>query len=240
MADDEGGISADDDEQFLEVLGVTAATLFHALHSSLGLLPKYIRAARNGVDDREALLSAFDLIEEAINGAIELLRSLESYGSLRLGLSAEPVAVNAIVSRVSEEALRATSGDRQALVDLRLELAPSMPLAKANERHLGEVVRNLVDNALHAARSGDDPRVVVKTYYGGGLVTIDVTDTGCGFPPSVVPHLFRRSVREQNAHGLGLGLLISRRLMLFWEGDLLLAENGPGGATVRAVLRSCS
>jgi signal transduction histidine kinase len=68
-------------------------------------------------------------------------------------------------------------------------------------------------------------------------VYVDVTDNGPGVPREVRPRLFEpyatnRSVGE----GMGLGLAISRKIMLDHGGDLELVQTAGAGTTFRLVL----
>jgi two-component system C4-dicarboxylate transport sensor histidine kinase DctB len=62
-------------------------------------------------------------------------------------------------------------------------------------------------------------------------VTIRVSDSGPGIPPAMLPHLFEPfATSKPPGAGLGLGLMISRRIVRSFGGELAADHNVPGGA----------
>lgn len=102
---------------------------------------------------------------------------------------------------------------------------------------LGEALSNVIKNACeHTAPEG---RVEISARAGDGLVCLDVRDDGGGVAPETLPRLFERfnraapesSIRE----GCGLGLAITRSILLRHHGDAL-AANGKDGLIVSLYL----
>ncbi len=70
----------------------------------------------------------------------------------------------------------------------------------------------------------------------GKEVRFTVTDSGPGFAPDQLAHLFERFSRSADSRGSGLGLSIAHDLVLA-HGGTIRAFNGPtGGATVSFTL----
>lgn len=110
----------------------------------------------------------------------------------------------------------AAEGFAPAAADLGLALGvatdpPSFPALVDPER-LGQIVANLVENALRFARSS----VEVTVAAAGGSLELAVVDDGPGIPPEEAPRVFERlyTVRESPGRslGTGLGLAIVREL----------------------------
>ena len=93
-----------------------------------------------------------------------------------------------------------------------------------------EVLQNLLVNArVH----GRNP-ITVRATYKADYVVVRVEDRGPGIPPAVRSAIFERGRRASDAPGSGLGLYLSRQLMIEQNGSLWL-ENRPGGGASFAV-----
>ncbi len=79
-------------------------------------------------------------------------------------------------------------------------------IVHGDERRLGQLVRNLLDNALAHARA----RVAVTLSSGNGDARLVVEDDGPGVAADVAPRLFERFARGRGSAGSGLGLAICR------------------------------
>ena len=94
-----------------------------------------------------------------------------------------------------------------------------------------QIARNLVINAVKFTPHG---RVEVSLSKGDGFVLFCVKDTGPGVQVAFEERLFQEFSRGPNSEGIegtGLGLALSQRLARAMNGEVLLAENGPSGAT---------
>jgi signal transduction histidine kinase len=96
---------------------------------------------------------------------------------------------------------------------------------------LGQVVRNLLDNACRHASS----TVVVRLGEDGDLVVLDVSDDGSGIEAADRARVFDRFVRLDDARardegGSGLGLAIVRKIVDSIGGSVLVEDSASGGA----------
>jgi signal transduction histidine kinase len=109
----------------------------------------------------------------------------------------------------------------------RLELRLSMPDVPIRIRHdpqrIGQVVNNLVGNAIKFTPPGG--RIDVSVAANGDGARIDVADTGAGIDPSELPRIFERFYRGSGANeargsGSGLGLAIVRSIVDMHHGTI--------------------
>ena len=143
--------------------------------------------------------------------------------------------------RVSEQELErvvteAVSRARQAFG----EAAPEVSLALESLRWdvdgeaLGDVVVNLVTNALIAVETLPQGRVSVTQHRTDEGVCIAVEDNGPGVPPALLPRLFEPFVtgrgRDARRPGTGLGLALCRKWVERHGGTLTHARPATGGA----------
>jgi signal transduction histidine kinase len=96
---------------------------------------------------------------------------------------------------------------------------------------LGQVVRNLVDNAARHAGS----RIAVDVRETGELVELVVEDDGPGIPDGQRERVFERFVRldearARDAGGSGLGLAIVKEIVAVAGGDVRVSSSALGGA----------
>jgi two-component system sensor kinase FixL len=69
----------------------------------------------------------------------------------------------------------------------------------------------------------------------GGMVALEVSDTGPGVSQEVVEQLFKPFVTTKPG-GMGVGLSISRRIVEAHGGELTMRRNDAGGACFRMTL----
>jgi C4-dicarboxylate-specific signal transduction histidine kinase len=73
----------------------------------------------------------------------------------------------------------------------------------------------------------------------GARVHLDATDTGGGIPASIRPRIFDPYITTRRiGEGMGLGLAISRKILLDHGGELALAATSASGTTFRITLRA--
>jgi len=92
----------------------------------------------------------------------------------------------------------------------------------ADPARLSQVLSDLVANALKFTERG---QVTISTELYDRSVAIHVIDTGIGIPVAQLPRLFEDFYQGDGAHGrdprgCGLGLTLSRRLIIRMGGDL--------------------
>ncbi len=144
-----------------------------------------------------------------------------------LPVSPEPSEVRLLVE---EARSRFLSGP--AVNPLELELADDLPLVMADRLRIVQVLSNLLSNA--AGYSPDDSPIVVSARRDGFNVAVSVEDRGRGIPAEVMPELFRKFSRANDANtapgvdGSGLGLAICRGIVETHGGRIWAESDGPG------------
>ncbi|MGH2728070.1 MAG: ATP-binding protein [Actinomycetota bacterium] len=135
------------------------------------------------------------------------------------------------VSEVLEETL-SELGDARRRVQLATD--PSLPRIATDSQRLGQVARNLIENALKF--SGDDHPVRVTVVPDGGRLLLEVADKGAGIPQDELPHIFERfhqvgGSMRRHRQGLGLGLYIVRNLVEALNGSVTVSSSVGEGST---------
>ena len=103
---------------------------------------------------------------------------------------------------------------------------------RADRDRLGQVLVNILSNALDAMTGHAHPRIEISLIETGEGIDVSIRDTGPGLDPKILPRLFEPFFTTKLAgSGLGLGLAISERIMRDF-GGAMRAENADGGGAV--------
>jgi two-component system phosphate regulon sensor histidine kinase PhoR len=163
-------------------------------------------------------------IVQMVNELLDLSR-IESGGAI-VHLDDVDVAALAVEST---ERLRLFA-ERQG-VRLRVDAAPDPGRVRGDEARLGQVLVNLIHNAVKFSPDGGEVTVGVRRE-GAELVT-SVTDEGIGIPRASVGRIFERFYKVDRARvrggGTGLGLAIARHVVEQHGGRIWVeSEEGRG------------
>jgi C4-dicarboxylate-specific signal transduction histidine kinase len=123
-------------------------------------------------------------------------------------------------------------------VALETQLSEHVPVILADRIELQQVILNLMMNAIEAMSGvGGGPRdlLVRSGTDGSEHVVISVQDSGPGFDPESLEHLFD-AFYTTKPQGLGMGLAISRSIIEAHGGRLWATANPDKGATFRFTL----
>lgn len=117
-------------------------------------------------------------------------------------------------------------------INLETDLQPAHCVG--NQEQLGQVVTNLLTNAIHYNRPTGKIRVVVTPE--PGVATFTVSDTGTGIPEEDLPHIFERFFRadksRSRANGRsGLGLAIASSIVSAHGGRIFATSRLSQGST---------
>lgn len=123
---------------------------------------------------------------------------------------------------------------QQRGITLAIDAPPTVPL-RGDAGRLGQVLDNLLSNALKFTPSGG--RIGISVQPTDGSVVLRVTDTGRGLTPDEIGRLFRpfsqvHQPGEIKERGTGLGLFISRAIAEGHGGTLQADSPGRGLGTV--------
>ena len=120
-------------------------------------------------------------------------------------------------------------------VTLETDVAPDLPSVRADEGRIGQVLLNLVGNALQYTPPGG--RVTHPRPPPGRCRAPGRGDTGIGIAPDHLPHVFERFYRVDKSRsraggGSGIGLTIAQHLVEAHGGQIQAASDGPGRGSV--------
>lgn len=114
-------------------------------------------------------------------------------------------------------------------VTINRRVAAELPPIDGDPVRLGEVLSNLLLNALNHTPAGGSV-VVSAERAGDGRIAFEVHDTGSGIAAETLPHIFDRFVKAPDSQGAGLGLAIAKSLVESHGGEIT-AHSEPGAGT---------
>jgi signal transduction histidine kinase len=126
------------------------------------------------------------------------------------------------------------AGAASAGVALGWRAAPGVPELEVDPVRIGEVLANLLANAVRHTPAGGSVDVTVEPAGTGARFT--VADTGQGIDPKDLPHVFDRFMKSADSGGVGLGLAIAKSLVEAHGGSITAGSRPGAGTTMRFVL----
>ncbi len=137
-----------------------------------------------------------------------------------------PASPNEIVN----EALSVFDGRLEG-IRVRKDLAPDLPVIRADGELLRRVLVNLIDNAAESMEGSSIKELFLCTRFNGDreIVEIIVADCGHGISPEDKDRLFLPHFSTKD-RGTGLGLAIASRIMAEHYGSIRVEDNLPTGA----------
>jgi signal transduction histidine kinase len=202
------------------------ADVAHELRTPLSVIRAHVEGMADGIYEPTADHLALIADETSVMGRLlddlQLLSNAEA-GALRL--HRERIEPRELLGS-SEATFRAQAGE--AGVTLVVEAEEDLPVVDVDPIRIGEVVANLVSNALRHTPTGGT--ITIAAAREGDDVAFRVTDTGEGIPADELAHVFVRFARSAESRGSGLGLAIAKSLVQA-HGGTISAESEPGNGT---------
>jgi two-component system C4-dicarboxylate transport sensor histidine kinase DctB len=124
---------------------------------------------------------------------------------------------------------------RAAGVRLEVQRPPNLPLIHASRIRIGQVLVNLLQNALDAVTGVQRPHVRLEVSVAGETVRLSVSDNGAGIANDLVETIFQPFFTGK-PQGTGLGLGISREIVWDHGGTLSVGFSALGGAEFTVLL----
>jgi signal transduction histidine kinase len=226
----------------LESVEATRRRLFgdlaHEIRTPVSVLEAYLEAVEDGVKplDRETITMLRDQTRRLVRFS-EDVASLAQAEESQASIAPTNVAPGALIDTAVT-----TAADRFAAkgVTLTSRIDGDLPPLWADQHRLGQVLANLLDNALRHTASGG--RVDITATAERDEIIISVTDDGDGIPAEHLSHVFERfyradAARDREHGGAGIGLAIAKALVDAHHGDITASSRGPGtGATFTITL----
>jgi two-component system sensor histidine kinase BaeS len=207
----------------LELIGNVA----HELRTPLSSIKGYMEGLIDGVLPAGA--ATFRQVYREADRLQRLVYDLQELSQVEAGafdLNLQPTSVMDLVKAVMARLGRQFEDKGVAL---EIDVPSNLPPVQVDGDRIGQVLLNLVGNALQYTPAGGE--VCLRARREGGMVRLAVEDSGIGIAPEHLPRVFERFYRVDRSRsrvggGSGIGLTIARHLVEAHAGQIGVTSDG--------------
>ena len=223
----------------LAELGTLASGMAHEIGTPMNVIlgrAEFLERKTKDPDTAKGLQTIVDQVERITRIMNQLLTFAR-----RRPIARRPTNLNKVVEDTLEMVGERLQRHR---IEMRADLAPALPLADADPDQIGQVILNLVINALHAM--GDDGTLCVRTVVvpiagrsddSADMIEVSVSDTGHGIGPEDLDKIFNPFFTTKAVgKGTGLGLTVVHGIVQEHGGHILVESEIQKGTTFRVQL----
>ena len=193
------------------------ANVSHELRTPLTAIKGYVEALQDeGWDESSRAFKFLKIIERHTERMDKIVSDLLLLSELDVKdrvIKKEPIDLASLVQS-SLELVRPLARSKQ--IDLEVELSPAVPTLYGDAEKFGQVLVNLLQNAITYTPEKGRVKIQAQSVLGG--VEIHVIDNGIGIPKEEIPRIFERFYRVDKGRsreegGTGLGLSIVKQIV---------------------------
>jgi two-component system, LuxR family, sensor kinase FixL len=213
-------------------LGQVSAGIAHELNQPLAAMLNYSNAAKRlaASGDPTAIgkvQAVVGKVAEQAERAGQIIRRMRDFVEKR----DTQRAIESILTIAEDAMALGLIGAKSANIQMRFLPEPDLPLVVVDRVQIQQVLVNLLRNAVEAmAQSSQRDLTLSVTRLGADKIEVSVADTGPGISDVIADRLFMPFVTTK-AHGMGIGLAISKSIIEAHGGELTAGSN-PGGGTI--------
>lgn len=215
----------------VNTLGEMASGLAHELTQPLTAILAQAQAGRRllQLGDRQRLATALDDTVTQAQRASAILGRLRAWVQPQQ-MTSTPFDLQQTLSNVL---LLLDRDINELQIEVSLQVSNAALVVYANPVEIEQVIFNLVRNAMDALQDiTQTRRMTINAYQQENTVHIEVIDNGPGVPIELQDNLFS-PFKTSRETGMGLGLVLSQRLVERAGGELLLVDTPKPGAFFR-------
>src|SRR2546430_1923857 len=216
------------------------ANVSHELRTPLSILRGYIETLlddpETSRDELERILEVMKRHSNRLGILVDDLLTLAQLESANPNLQLSDVRLSELFAAIVHDWAKKFA-EKKLSVDIAI--AANLPIIRADETRLQEILYNLLDNSLKYTQPGG--KIRLQAQRSGEEIALSVSDTGLGISEADLPRVFERFYRADKARsrelgGTGLGLSIVKHIAQM-HGGTVEAESELGlGTTIRVSL----
>lgn len=211
----------------LALLGQATARLAHEMGNHLCLLP-LIEYIEDNCQNDDNMLNLARLTRDSVQRLTEMVQEVKSFTQFQQQEFAKQFLP---LSEVVHELVSFLRFDNTVPFQQILIGTRSDPVVLGHKVKLQQVLLNLIKNAAYAIRGNPEGKIVLTVTSEGDEAVLQVADNGCGMPPEVQTKIWEPFFTTKGKEGTGLGLDISRKLIVSHGGTLTFTSTAGVGTT---------
>ena len=222
----------------LAATGQLAASIAHEINSPLQGITALLNVLRSTYTEDDYLQRKLDLVKSAFNSirdTVKNLIDLNRPGKEKKQLTDANQVINNTVALVK-------SLLKKNMITVRIELAATRSTLFASPQQIGQVLMNLINNAVESITGapgyferahltpGGGGSLVVQTYNRDEQWVLELKDSGPGIPEEDLNRIFDPFFTKKKPLGMGVGLTICHGIIEDHQGKLTASNAPDGGA----------
>jgi PAS domain S-box-containing protein len=228
----------------LAATGQLAASIAHEINSPLQGITALLNVMRSTYTDDDYLQRKLDLLKNAFNSIRDTVKNLIDLN--RPGKEKKQLTdVNQVIDNT---VALVKSLLKKNMISARLDLAAPHATLFASPQQLGQVLMNLINNAVDSITGmpgyfekahltpGAGGSIVIRTYNRDEGYVIELKDNGPGVPEADLNRIFDPFFTSKKPMGMGVGLTICHGIIEDHRGKITAANAPEGGAVFTITL----
>ena len=214
------------------------SNIAHELRTPLMIATGFLQMLQRGIVTGDLLKNGIDTVARNVQQIATLVNDILFLQEMELVLPEFQAVDMSEIARQVIERYKTKAMDRG--VRLRLEQEPNLPTASGDSKSLERALMAIVDNAIKFSPMGGD--VEVRLSSNSDSVIVAVTDHGIGMSTDTLPRIFDRFYHTERQDdnlfgGIGLGLSITRQVIMQHQGSLDVTSEPNQGSTFTLTLK---
>jgi two-component system, OmpR family, sensor histidine kinase VicK len=225
------------DKMQKEFINIAAHELRTPIQPIIGLSEVVLRNTKD--IEQAKLLEVISRNAKRLHRLTEDILDVTKIESQSLNLNKEQFNLNEVISNAIDDMMTNkffSSSSFSKSSNHAIKLLNNQPQdvsVYADKGRIGQVVSNLLDNAVKFTKAEGNITIMIKKEGEGGQnniqhVIVSIKDSGPGIDPEIMPRLFTKFTTKSQTGGTGLGLFICKGVIEA-HGGRIWAENNKNG-----------
>ena len=185
--------------------------------------------------ERREIAASIDREAERLNQLVTNLLDMSRIEAGELRPQQHAFVLDDLVASALERSAARTTGRR-----IEVQVAPDLPPVEVDDVLFGQVLDNIIDNALRYA--GAEATIRIRAARSGEGIRLVVEDDGPGVPDDALPKLFEKFFRVRRSgegarRGTGMGLAVVEGVMRSMGGSVAAERSELGGLAIVLTVR---
>jgi signal transduction histidine kinase len=170
-----------------------------------------------------------DIIKKSVDGMTDMTQELLDFARGKTSLQFKEMPLSKLLEDLDMRMMRMLP----PCVHLFKEIHCN-PMLNVDLGRFARVLLNLIRNSIEAMHGGGVLRIGATAE--GELLSLTVSDTGCGIPPELLPHIFEPFVTSGKPNGTGLGMAIAKSVVEAHGGSISVTSKVGTGTTMQILI----